>query len=205
MEYASFVVCVIGLGTLSVLLWRTLTSDTFRLWPTTDRDSWQHFSFWTLFRVGLGAVILTTILDWGSFPYPHWSYYVLGVPLMLAGFGTNFYGYTNLGVENTYGEKKGLVTTGLYRFSRNPQYVATIAGFIGLALVSNSTLSYLAAPLVVLVYALLAHVEEPWLRKAYGEAYDRYAETTPRFLSIDLILPKSMRPAREDTDAGFWH
>jgi hypothetical protein len=43
--------------------------------------------------------------------------------------GVAIYAYFTLAIENTYGADDGLVTTGLYRDSRNPQFVASIAGF----------------------------------------------------------------------------
>ena len=53
-------------------------------------------------------------------------------PADRAGFGITFYGYFDLGIENTYGADESLVTDGLYRYSRNPQYVASIIGYLGI-------------------------------------------------------------------------
>ena len=47
-------------------------------------------------------------------------------------------GYFNLGLGNTYCGADGLVTGGLYRFSRNPQYTASIIGLVGLSIGANS-------------------------------------------------------------------
>jgi protein-S-isoprenylcysteine O-methyltransferase Ste14 len=48
------------------------------------------------------------------------------------------YGYFDLGIENTYGSRDGLITSGLYRYSRNPQYAASILGFLGLSIAAAS-------------------------------------------------------------------
>ncbi len=63
------------------------------------------------------------------------------LPLGLIGLGITVCGYFNLGLGNTYCGAEGLVTRGLYRFSRNPQYTSSIAGLIGLAIGANSLLT----------------------------------------------------------------
>jgi protein-S-isoprenylcysteine O-methyltransferase Ste14 len=109
--------------------------------------------------------------------------------MAILGLGLTIYGYLNLGLDNTYGSDDGLVTTGLYRYSRNPQYVASIIGFAGLALMGGSPALAMLCGLAVLVYALLPFAEEPWLARIYGDAYDRYRASTPRFLSLSKFRP----------------
>jgi len=99
------------------------------------------------------------------------------------GFGLTFYAYFDLGIENTYGADESLVTDGLYRYSRNPQYVASIMGYIGIGAAAGSWTIWGLVALAVLIYALMPLAEEPWLRKRFGEVYDDYMKTTPRFVS----------------------
>ncbi len=47
---------------LNVLLIATVTSNSFRLWPTPSTTSWQHYTFWPLFRGGLGLTILYVLM-----------------------------------------------------------------------------------------------------------------------------------------------
>jgi protein-S-isoprenylcysteine O-methyltransferase Ste14 len=54
---------------------------------------------------------------------------LIGAVVALSALAVTIYAYFALCIENTYGADDGLVTTGLYRDSRNPQYVASIAGF----------------------------------------------------------------------------
>jgi protein-S-isoprenylcysteine O-methyltransferase Ste14 len=88
------------------------------------------------------------------------------------------------------------VTTGLYRYSRNPQYVASIIGFTGLAIAVGTPETIMLSALAILVYTLLPYAEEPWLEKAYGEAYRAYEARTPRFLSISKLLQKPVPAER---------
>jgi len=80
------------------------------------------------------------------------------------------------------------VTSGLYAYSRNPQYVASIAAFAGVAISVHTGPVALLCGLAILVYSLLPLAEEPWLNKIYGDEFAVYRTRTPRFLSITQIL-----------------
>jgi protein-S-isoprenylcysteine O-methyltransferase Ste14 len=81
-----------------------------------------------------------------------------------------------------------LVTSGLYRYSRNPQYVASIAAFTGLALAVATAETAALSALAICVYVLLPFAEEPWLTGAYGEVYENYKRRTPRFSVLKSYL-----------------
>lgn len=112
------------------------------------------------------------------------------MPLALVGLGFTIYGYFDLGITNTYGSDDGLVTSGLYRYSRNPQYVASMLALLGLAVAAESTDVALLCVLAIGVYVLLPLAEEPWLERAYGASYAPYKQRTPRFLSLSKLLEK---------------
>ncbi len=177
-----FGIAAFALVTLNVLLFATITSRSFKLWPTPSSRSWQHYTFWPLFRGGLGLTLLYTVLT------AHWPdsgemlRFGLGMACVTVGFGFTIYGYFDLGIENTYGADEGLVTGGLYRYSRNPQYVASILGFFGAALANGGQHAAVLCGLAVLVYVILPFTEEPWLLQAYGDVYLNYKRRTPRFL-----------------------
>src|SRR4029078_1823710 len=107
---------------LDLLLLRTYLVPPFRIWPTPEPGSWQSLTFWGLFRGGMVAAFVVAILDWNSAGLLDASRYLIGLPLFLVGFGITMFGYFNLGLGNTYCGADGLVSHGLYRFSRNPQY-----------------------------------------------------------------------------------
>lgn len=165
---------------LAALLMLTAFTQTIRVWPIKpgERGSWI---FWTLFRGGTGLTLLGAVLsfDWAA-PVLWWQW--LGLPLLLSGFGLTLYGYFNLGLGNTYCADDGLVTRGLYRYSRNPQYVASIVGFCGLAIFVARQDVALNAGVASLVYVLLPLCEEPWLERRYGPAYADYRTRVRRFV-----------------------
>ncbi|NJM34341.1 MAG: DUF1295 domain-containing protein [Rhodomicrobium sp.] len=184
-----------ALTALNILLLLTVFTDSLKLWPTPSKTSWQSYTFWPLFRCGLGLTILLGLWQFATAPSYSWDA-ALGVPLALAGFGFTIYGYFDLGIGNTYGEDQGLVTTGLYRYSRNPQYVASIMGFAGLALSVGTAEAIALCALAIGVYLLLPLAEEPWLAKAYGASYEAYKRKTPRFISIVKLLEKPLTAER---------
>jgi len=176
-------VVAIALVVLAILLIATVTFQNFRLWPTPGKKSWQSYTFWPLFRTSMGGLpVAAALLADLSGPL-WWLQLVIGIPLIVVGFGVTLYGYFDLGIENTYGADESLVTDGLYHYSRNPQYVASIIGYLGIAVAAGSWVIWALAALAVLVYSLMPLAEEPWLRKRFGQSYDDYMQTTPRFLS----------------------
>ena len=78
----------------------------------------------------------------------------------------------------------GLHTNGLYRYSRNPQFVGYglfVFGFLVAwwnALAWIGLLSY-----IVLAYAVTL-VEEEHLTRTYGDSYRAYCQRVPRYLGI---------------------
>jgi protein-S-isoprenylcysteine O-methyltransferase Ste14 len=130
------------------------------------------------------AAFVVAILDWNSAGPLDASRYLIGLPLFLVGFGITVFGYFNLGLSNTYCGADGLISHGLYRFSRNPQYASSIAGLIGLAICANSWLVIPLAALMGGAYVLMALVEEAWLEQHYGTSYSEYCSRTARFLDV---------------------
>ena len=75
-----------------------------------------------------------------------------------------------------------IVTTGLYRFSRNPMYLGCLAFHTGLCLMAGLEWGVLSMPLVFLAFDRLAVLpEEAYLTQKFGGAYTRYRVTTRRW------------------------
>ncbi len=189
-DYTS-VVFAVGLivgVTLDLLLLRTLLAPPFRIWPTPEPGSWQSLTFWGLFRGGIVLTFVVAVLDWNSAGLVDLSRLIIGLPLFLVGFGITVCGYFNLGLGNTYCGADGLVSHGLYRFSRNPQYASSIMGLVGLVICANSWLALPLAALMSGAYMLMALVEEAWLDARYGASYRAYCERTARFFDAQGLL-----------------
>lgn len=79
---------------------------------------------------------------------------------------------------------KHLVTTGLYRYSRNPMYVSVLLILLGWATGFGAWrgLSIYLACVAVAFYVRVVMFEEPWLARTHGAAWDEYARRVRRWL-----------------------
>ena len=78
---------------------------------------------------------------------------------------------------------KHLVARGLYRYVRNPMYVAVVTILIGEAIFFRSMPILIeAAVFLVLANLFVALYEEPTLRRQFGESYERYTQTVGRWI-----------------------
>jgi protein-S-isoprenylcysteine O-methyltransferase Ste14 len=76
-----------------------------------------------------------------------------------------------------------LVKVGPYHWVRNPMYLAVLAMVIGQAILFRSFLLLGYALLVWgVVQLFVVFVEEPSLRHQFGESYETYLHTVPRWL-----------------------
>ena len=87
-----------------------------------------------------------------------------------------------------------LVVTGLYRFSRNPMYVAVLFILIGWATVFRSwPLSIYALAVGVAFHLRVVFGEEPWLAQTFGEEWARYKAQVPRWLALRRLTQEMRR------------
>ena len=153
-----------------------------RIWPPHQRGSWRHFLTWACFLGVFGLNTALLVLDWDSWIFASNLRLIIGGPTALLGGFLVTWGVVVLGATNTSGLKGGLVSAGPYRFTRNPQYLGDIILFVGLSVVANSMLLWIAHALLILVFVIAPMAEEPWLEEQYGEAYREYRRGVPRFL-----------------------
>jgi protein-S-isoprenylcysteine O-methyltransferase Ste14 len=76
-----------------------------------------------------------------------------------------------------------LVRAGLYRYVRNPMYVAVLTTLFGEALYFGSrTLAIYAVGVWLAFHAFVLLYEEPKLRELFGADYEAYRATVPRWI-----------------------
>ena len=76
-----------------------------------------------------------------------------------------------------------LVKAGPYHWVRNPMYLAVLSMVIGQAILFRSFLLVGYALLVwAVVHVFVVFVEEPSLRDQFGEGYESYLQTVPRWI-----------------------
>lgn len=143
--------------------------------------------------VGAGLTIIATvcIAFVSRAPVPEWQM-GLGAIVFFAGGAVGLAGYFSLGAAASTGEAVPLVSSGMYRYTRNPQYLGAVGGLVGAVIASGSALAALVAAPAVVWFLLAPLAEEAALRRSLGAPYDTYLESAPRYLG----LPRSGRPHR---------
>src|SRR4051794_15464221 len=113
---------------------------------------------------------------------------VAGAALVLAGVAALVYSFARFvtegrGTPAPVAPTEQLVVGGLYRYVRNPMYVALLAAILGQALLFAcwGLLAY-AAGVFAAVYSFVRLYEEPELARTYGEEYAEYRRAVPGWL-----------------------
>jgi protein-S-isoprenylcysteine O-methyltransferase Ste14 len=76
-----------------------------------------------------------------------------------------------------------LVVVGLYRYSRNPMYIAVSVMLLGWALTFDVSGLALYALATMLAFELrVVFGEEPWLARTFGAQWEQYKRRVPRWL-----------------------
>jgi protein-S-isoprenylcysteine O-methyltransferase Ste14 len=140
----------------------------------------------------LAPVVVAGLVPWWltgwrvDDPLPYWApLRLLGTLLLVIGLGVLIHTFAQfvaegVGTPAPVAPTERLVVGGLYRYVRNPMYLAVLATIVGQAL--------LLGQLVLLLYgcasaaAFVAFVrgyEEPALHRRYGAKYDSYRRAVP--------------------------
>jgi protein-S-isoprenylcysteine O-methyltransferase Ste14 len=78
---------------------------------------------------------------------------------------------------------KDLIVRGSYRFVRNPMYVGVFLIVFGeIFLFKSSTLLLFLLALFLFAHLVVVFVEEPMLKHKFGESYERYCKSVPRWI-----------------------
>ena len=111
----------------------------------------------------------------------------VGVALLIAGLGVMGWALQTFLRARTaimpIRAARVLVTSGPYRWTRNPMYVGLTVGYVGLALVVNQAWPILFLPAVLLTLLLLViRREERHLHSTFPDEYAEYCEHVRRWV-----------------------
>jgi protein-S-isoprenylcysteine O-methyltransferase Ste14 len=105
----------------------------------------------------------------------------LGLPVLLDSFAR--FAVQGLGTPAPVLPTKHLVVTGLYRFVRNPMYVAVCAIIFGQAFLFGSVQLLIYGALIWLAFHLFVLLyEEPKLRSSFDSDYVIFCQHVPRWI-----------------------
>ena len=133
---------------------------------------WMLHRAWALPILPGGRVFAAVILGWAAI--------VAGLGLMLWALVTFARARTAILPSRP---ARGIVTSGPYRFTRNPMYVGLAVAYVGFALLVNSVWPIALLPIVIaLLTTLVIRREEHYLASAFGPTYAEYTRRVGRWL-----------------------
>ena len=79
-------------------------------------------------------------------------------------------------------QTKNLVAMGIYQYSRNPMYIGVMLALIGEVFFTKAALLMIYTGCVFIMFNLfIMFVEEPRLKRDFGEAYKLYCQKVRRW------------------------
>jgi protein-S-isoprenylcysteine O-methyltransferase Ste14 len=145
----------------------------------------------TLFFVSAPGVVAGVVPWWLTrwqveSPLPGWGLVrALGMALLAGGAAVLVHAFVRFVVEGAgtpapVAPTEHLVVGGLYRYVRNPMYLAVVAAIVGQALLLGQLrLLVYAGAVAAAVAAFVRGYEEPTLARRYGAEYDAYRRAVP--------------------------
>jgi len=111
----------------------------------------------------------------------------LGVLIVLLGLaigGNAFRHFRRTGQDpKPWESTPEIISTGIYRFTRNPMYVSMALMQIGIGIgLGNGWVVALVLPVLLVVYFTAIRHEEAYLERKFGETYTRYKVSVRRWL-----------------------
>jgi len=172
---------------LTVLVILTIST----LWKVSyDYKSDERLLLWTAIYVWVSYILYSLLVAYTAFR----SYWLLlsdgiwltliGILLIVVGSLISIAGVIEF---RSFKRMSGLsvdilMTSGIYRWSRNPQNIGWGLVLVGIALTGRSGVALMLAFLFWLViHFYIVNVEEKLLIKIFGDSYESYCATTPRY------------------------
>lgn len=154
-----------------------------RIFPEETVDRLYEDSGWTLdqarpAKIGLPfALAALVLLPFNALKLGQPDFWI-GLILFLIGFAAFVYSLHSFNITPA-GEP---VTDGLYKISRNPQWVAFAITLLGISLMVGSWTVMILLSIRIIMNHFRILGEEKALADQYGESYQAYKESVPRYL-----------------------
>lgn len=132
-------------------------------------------------------VALASLAGVWPLPSSSWVAAVAALVALVSGTTAGVLGLTQFGsyARATGQDNSRLITSGIYRWSRNPQVVGWSMILLGVSIAGRSGLAVLLTGVFTLVlHAYNVRLEEPYLERVYREQFRRYKAATPRYFGV---------------------
>ena len=136
---------------------------------------------------GIPFTIYNVLWAFGADPQGWFSFESL--PLEVSGIALFFVGggLVMLGWSKIFKNRKNLVTDGVYKYVRHPQYTGILLATLSLIIYRFSPISALLWPVLVIIYYRLARKEEREIEAEFGEKYREYKSKVSMFMPFTLL------------------
>lgn len=122
--------------------------------------------------------LLTQVMGKQQF-YIIFHYYIFPASQVIMGIGMLL---VIFGWKDIYNGKGKLVTTGIYKYTRHPQYLGFILITLGLNVWWLTIITLLLWPVIVIVYYKLGKKEEKEAEEEFGEEFLEYKRRVPGWI-----------------------
>lgn len=142
-------------------------------------------ALWFVLAPGAVAGLVPWLLTGWRAESAWWPIRIVGAALILVAVPVLLHSFLRF-VRDGHGTPipaappRRLVVTGLYRYVRNPMYVAVNAAIVGQAmLLGRLDLLWYAVAVIAVNLGFVHLYEERELRRRFGQDYDRYRQAVP--------------------------
>jgi protein-S-isoprenylcysteine O-methyltransferase Ste14 len=126
---------------------------------------------------------LLAYLDAGRTGGWSFGFVLLGLGLVLLLWCVRDFFVSGKGTLAPWDPPKHLVVVGLYRFVRNPMYIAVLTLIDGWSLAAGSRwIAWYGVLLAIAFHLRVILHEEPWLRRQFGAEWAAYSASVARWL-----------------------
>ncbi len=163
------------------------------MWITKDPRSWRRRLTGGILKAYLIIllVVIPQIISFIYFPIPNNILdpvlVTIGTVSFILGFILLIWARITMGQlwgppgQHDMSYQKKLITTGPFRYSRNPIYLGAFLLLFGFSLILRSIFFFL--PIIHLIYfKKQVKKEEKILKKIFGKEYEKYCEKVKRFI-----------------------
>jgi len=148
--------------------------------------------WWILDTAWTILIVLSSLHNLWPLPIEKMAAAVCGLVLFIIGMVLTLAGVFEFhSLRKVSGmEVSKLITTGIYHWSRNPQFLGLYFALLGISLFGRSGFAVLLA-IIAIIYChyYIVKMEKPHLERIFGTNYVMYKSRTPRYIGI----PKSRK------------
>ena len=184
LEFRIVVLATLGIGAYgshSILMVRHDFLRIGRLSPFMNSIVWLSYAGY------VGVILYTVWKGYWLFPDTLKGTTPGGLVLFIAGVVVIGLGIRRAGVlYDMLGRTADVpIRDGIYRWSRNPQFVGWVLALVGLGVIARSGLALLQVGLfAAMLHGYVVYVKEPYLLQSLNTQFETYMDETPRYVGL---------------------